>query len=246
MSKLVNKFKGRSQETIGGPLEALKTYEAGLPYIATISPSSRGSPEQKIWTERFLARFCMLASRSFRYAAEKSPGSEDLFDFGRAIAPFRAWANFFNGMPSQGVVQVNATEPEENFRRRDIWQAYYNTLSLYLQRNAALSASHLKDYKPLGGNHDSQDRNMPDSKSKQYEELSRVETIYEGLLLKEVSFPNANQTNIEVDDWTDQVMANWRVICGPSWQNDDLGPGGQEAAGRKVLDVRNFKSSKYP
>ena len=183
----------------------------------------------------------MLANRNHRTASKDYPVSEKSPDFASIIAPFRAWAKFQNSMPHQGLIQANATDPEGNIRRRDIWKAYYNTLSSYLQSNASFPIAHQEVHRPLGSNpSDPEDQNVPGPRLMQYEELSRVETVYEELLLKEISFPAAHQTNVEVDEWVEQVIANWRVTCGSNWRNADLGPGGQEAAGRKVLDVRQL------
>jgi hypothetical protein len=33
------------------------------------------------------------------------------------------------------------------------------------------------------------------------------------------------------------VISNWEVLCGPEWQDSDLGEGGQNAVSRNVLDV---------
>jgi len=68
-------------------------------------------------------------------------------------------------------------------------------------------------------------------------ELKRVETTYEGLMLEEIRFPKADEVDEEVEEWVEQVMRNWRVFCGPTWYDEELGEGGQEAAGRNVLDV---------
>lgn len=68
-------------------------------------------------------------------------------------------------------------------------------------------------------------------------ELKRVETTYEGLMLQEIRFPKAEEVNEEVEEWVEQVMQNWRVFCGPTWHDEELGEGGQATAGRTVLDV---------
>lgn len=72
---------------------------------------------------------------------------------------------------------------------------------------------------------------------RQSSELRRVEATYEGLLLKETVFPNADETNLEVLNWADRVMSNWSVFCGSDWQDKDLGGGGKEAMSRGVLEV---------
>jgi hypothetical protein len=77
----------------------------------------------------------------------------------------------------------------------------------------------------------------PNAKFHQRAELKRVENIYEAMLLKETSFPRASDSNQEIEEWTNAVIANWRFLCGPAWTDEDLGEGGKEAVGRGVLDV---------
>lgn len=69
-------------------------------------------------------------------------------------------------------------------------------------------------------------------------ELRRVEGAYEGILLREVSFPKANEAATEVECWADQVVTNWRMMSSPRWLDEDLGKGGKEAVTRNVLAVR--------
>lgn len=76
-----------------------------------------------------------------------------------------------------------------------------------------------------------------DSRIAQYAELKRVETAYESLLLNQVGFPKANEANVEVENWTDQVMFNWSLLIGPDWEEDDLENGGKAGVGRRVLAV---------
>ena len=121
--------------------------------------------------------------------------------------------------------------------RRRIWQAYHHTLSEVLVRVSAgfhdeLTADVTNDnaMAPLPPS-------LATAKLRLFQELRKVEATYEGLLLKEINFPMANETNLEVEQWTDQVMTNWRIICGPTWTDDEIGEGGHEAAGRNTLDV---------
>jgi hypothetical protein len=64
-----------------------------------------------------------------------------------------------------------------------------------------------------------------------------VEAIYEGLILKDTHFPKACENNDEIEQWIEAVMSNWRILCGPSWRDEELGEGGKGAVGRGVLDV---------
>lgn len=73
---------------------------------------------------------------------------------------------------------------------------------------------------------------------RQRTELKRVEIIYENLLIKETLFPKASETNHEIESWVESVMDNWRLLCGPTWDDNDLGEGGKEGVARSLLDVR--------
>ena len=97
------------------------------------------------------------------------------------------------------------------------WGYYYNTLSVLLQRETT--------------------QHVFDSRLQQGIELKKVEASYESILLKETKFPRADQANSQIESWVDQVMANWRIMCGHTWQDEDLGEGGKAALGRGVLEV---------
>ena len=97
------------------------------------------------------------------------------------------------------------------------WGCYYDTLSVLLQRQTM--------------------EHVFDSKLQQGVELKKVEATYESILLQEVQFPRADQASSLIESWVDQVMANWRVMCGHTWQDDDLGEGGKASLGRGVLSV---------
>jgi hypothetical protein len=75
------------------------------------------------------------------------------------------------------------------------------------------------------------------SRNQLAEELRRVETVCESALLREIRFPTANASNPQVEVWVEEVIHNWEVLCGPSWQDNDFGEGGQSAIGHNVLDV---------
>lgn len=153
----------------------------------------------------------------------------------RDLTALRAWARFWEGRPGQGLTALEGPSAESGIFRRHIWKAYYDTLSVILQ----LKLSYEPPLNVLAekSGHSTATRKL------QRIELKRVETTYEGLLLKEVRFPKANEANEEVEDWVEQVMRNWGIFCGPSWSDEELGEGGQEAVGRNVLDVSQHRCS---
>lgn len=125
------------------------------------------------------------------------------------LAPFRAYAKCCD--VTTGARAGRAHSPSR------VWRAYYDTLSVLLQNDMVQPIFH--------------------SKSQQRAELKSVEATYEAILLEEVSFPRADQVNAQVESWVDQVMANWRIMCGPTWLEGDLGKSDKAALGRGVLEV---------
>ncbi|KAG9631869.1 hypothetical protein KCV04_g9651, partial [Aureobasidium melanogenum] len=43
--------------------------------------------------------------------------------------------------------------------------------------------------------------------------------------------------NEEVEQWTNSIISNWSILCGPGWREVDLGEGGKAAVSRSTLDV---------
>lgn len=154
-------------------------------------------------------------------ASQTSPAND--------LVAFRAWATFWEGRPSQGATEIDGPKVESGILRRHIWKAYYDILSVILQRGLTYEPPPIAMAEKSG-------QSVP-TRVVQRAELKRVETTYEGLMLQEVRFPKADEVNEEVGDWVEQVMRNWRVLCGPTWHDDELGEGGQEGVGRNVLDV---------
>ncbi|KAL8887812.1 MAG: hypothetical protein Q9215_004673 [Flavoplaca cf. flavocitrina] len=230
-------IKGDLQDSAGKAQEAHRTYASMLPLISSTSLASRSLPEYRMWTERLLARYGMLM--------ENSPGPEGIGSQPRVytketLAPFRAWAELpwtDSAQPDGNIGHSASSITHCASIRRRVWQLYYNALSTILQQGLP--------YPPLGHEpptsaqttNSRNAKSSADLKLQQSLELRRVENIYEDVLLKEVPFPKANEANVEVESWTDQVVANWRVISNSSWQNEDLGKGGKEAMTRNVLAI---------
>ena len=98
-----------------------------------------------------------------------------------------------------------------------VWKAYYEALSFLLQNRIV---------QPLFN-----------SRSDLRMELHKVQAILEAILMSHTSFPKANQTNVDIESWVDQVMANWRALLSPPWKEEDLGPGSIAALGKTTLQV---------
>lgn len=230
---------GELQDNAGKTLEAHRTYASILPLISSTTLASRSVPEYRIWTERLLARYGMLMEN---FPGPEGIGSQPRYYTKETLAPFRAWAELTGADSAQSGGNIGQSAPSITHwasTRRRVWQLYYNALSTILQQGLPY---------PLVGHEPSTSVQMTNTgnakssaglKLQQSLELRHVENIYEDVLLKEVPFPKANEANVEVESWTDQVVANWRVISNSSWQNEDLGKGGKEDMTRNVLAVRH-------
>ena len=231
---------GNSQETTGNTYDAIQTYDSMLPYISTAQITSANCVENRYWTERLLARHCLLTSRDVRLQIEKS---KQTFSPETALAPFRAWARFWATSLSGDNEKIDGQIHKGGVSRRRVWQAYYNTLSLLLQQGTSYPY-------PIEGSPITA-KSVPTYESKipanprlqQMTELKDTEAIYESLLLKEVKFPKASEASSEVESWAGQVIVNWKICCGSTWQDSDVGHGGKEALSRNVLQVRQLRSS---
>ena len=138
----------------------------------------------------------------------QSPGSER-----SALATFRQWA--------LAISKTNPASPRlygfygSYHTRRVVWQAYYLLLSCALRESSSSETSG----------------------SGQASELRRVQTGYENELLRTTQFPQASQSNTIVEEWVEQVIGNWEMMCGAQWHESELGEGGRNSAGRNVLDI---------
>ncbi len=234
---------GSSQETAGNIYDAIQTYESMLPYISTIQSTSASSTEHRFWTERLLARHCLLTSRDVQWKVEKtkqnlSPKS--------TLAPFRAWADFWETGLSGDNGRLEGEDYRGGLSRRRIWQAYYNTLSILLQQGFSYPSSSEKPSAIAKTFSAYDNKLLANPKLQQFAELQKVQAIYEGLLQREVNFPKANEANTEVESWVDQLVANWRICSSSTWSDNDVGDGGKEALSRSVLAVCQSQNPSYP
>ncbi|KAI4199129.1 MAG: hypothetical protein LQ350_004819 [Teloschistes chrysophthalmus] len=159
-------------------------------------------------------------------------------DTGAILAPFRVWADFWASTSSfTNGSELGKSKMVQSLSRRKTWQLYYDTLSEILQRDVPYPVpTRGPSVTPREVSSDNV-KSLENPKLQQSIELRQVEGAYEEVLLKEVSFPKANEVNIEVESWVDQIMANWRTTLGSAWRNEDIGRGGKEALTRNVLAI---------
>ncbi|GME42465.1 filamentation protein [Neofusicoccum parvum] len=226
-------LKGVAQEKTGAVADAIKTYESILHFVGSDILSS-ASLQFKTWSEALLARLCLLLDLNHPSDRPEEPNA--------ALHAFRLWSRLMENGKAQFAGEAMTDPPD---MRRAVWKAYYDTLSIILRRGLLYSGSSDPDQALLGdaAEHASEDQYMS-ARLQQRAELKLVETVYEGLLLKETCFPKASETNEEVDSWAESVMSNWRIICGPAWTDEELGEGGKSAVGKGVLDILYRASTK--
>lgn len=216
-------IKGSAQVKTGASSEALVTFESALPIFASISAMPKQGKEQKIWTELYLTGFCMLSSQTF--ISKDTPVVET-----ETLSAFRAWARFWE---TQAAAPIGGRAPGADVSRLDVWKQYYMVVSIILQQELPFPITTLTTAYPSSS-----------TRLQQRTELKRVEAKYETLLLKDVQFPKAEETNEQMEDFVELVMQNWRVLCGSTWKEEDLGEGGAEGVSRGVLDILYRAASK--
>lgn len=144
-------------------------------------------------------------------------------------------------MSSTAQRRVSGYDPRNDlgYLWRDVWFAYYKTLSDILQRGWLYASGQTPDTTPriLESPESLGEDEFMASRLRQRAELKNIEAINESFLLKETTFPKATERNEDVEAWAEAVMSNWRVMCGPTWQDEELGEGGKSAAARGVLDI---------
>ncbi|EEH46071.1 uncharacterized protein PADG_02221 [Paracoccidioides brasiliensis Pb18] len=207
-------IKGAAQALVLGFEDAIRTFKSVLPWASTFVSNSPSSPQFLFWSEQLLSKAALIASEA---AAEGPLANENTVEF--ALRAFRLWASHPNVKQGDEASTALGTAPTNSVSRASIWKAYYGILSSTLRQVAYDSPSESPKRAQLTT------------------ELRRVEAICENILIKNTKFPKAEVANKEVEDWVEQVMQNWEILCGPEWRDDDFGEGGQDAFSRNVLDM---------
>ena len=216
-----------------------------LPYILTPSTLSSDLGEHRVWIQRLLARYCLLSHHLMK---SKSQNPEELLTssspitFTIVLTPFRAWAKFWKATSHQPPKVTTYSSDRGDVSQRVIWQAYYRVLSLSIRIRSIflLPTNGEQIFKQQATHYDL--KFFSESKLQQFTELKQVQSIYENFLMSELGFPKANEATPEIESWVDQVVENWKIICGPTWTNEDQMGGGKEAASRQILEVHEFVS----
>lgn len=215
---------GLAQEKLGAPQSAADTYQSALTIIEEAPSDVASSPQYRMWAGGVLARGCALSTRTEDQAT--------LQGLSRSLALFRTWGRYSGRKPGN-MAPGNSTQ--NDIPPRKTWSQYYQLLSMILRHDLVYPVDSMSELSINAGNVHAD--YLCRSRIQFVNDLKDVEATYETLLLQETKFPKASQSNEEVELWVQQVVANWRILCGPGWRDEDLGTDGKEAVGRRVLDI---------
>ncbi|KAI9041654.1 putative filamentation protein (Rhf1) [Aspergillus affinis] len=209
-------LKGAAQHMVSSAIEAIDTFNSLVPWLTSHGEASSNNPQFLHWSEKLLGEGAFLACEE---AIQQVP----VLDGGlakTALKLSRQWSS--HPLVKQGIISPvqHYDGDRESISKSAIWKSYYGLLS-------AILVHELEYYPPANGS----------ARPQLSSELRRVESLCESNLLREAKFPTADSQNTQVEDWVEQVIQNWEILCGSGWTDDDLGEGGQNAVGRNVLDI---------
>ncbi|KAG9685776.1 hypothetical protein KCU86_g11053, partial [Aureobasidium melanogenum] len=152
-----------------------------------------------------------------------------------ALISYRAWARIWTGDSASKTAAPSYSLGPYDVSNKDVWAMYYNFLSFLLSTDLVYTSSAESPLAVYNFEYPAHD--LAKMRLRQRSELKQVEAAYESVLLYKNKFPHANQSNEEVEQWTNSIISNWSILCGPGWREVDLGEGGKAAVSRSTLDV---------
>jgi len=206
-------MKGTAQSQNGDASEALQTFRPFVPWIDNIKARLPGQLQLSYWSEQMLAQTAFVASTNIDFAALQSDPQ-----VGVALQAFRLWADLTTR--SKEVSYATFGNSQAHLSNLRILKGYYDLVSRLLQHGFKYPS--IGEVRP---------------RLRQSAELRNVERMYENELLRNTRFPKAQESNEPIENWVEQVVGNWEILCGPLWRETDLGEGGRNAVGRNVLDI---------
>lgn len=195
---------------VSGSLEIFKSV---LPWVDEHTSTLSSQPQLLLWSEQLFAHMTLAASDGLDVSS-----SESDIQIVTAWQAFKTWAIFIDRSNDTSRDGFGITQPIR--KKFEVWKAYYLFLSELVQ--------HGIDHHALG---------EKCTRDRQVAELRRVESIYETELLRATRFPKAHESNRVFEEWVEQVIRNWEVLCSKSWPDAELGEGGRNSIGRNVLDI---------
>lgn len=207
-----------AQSIVSGTAESFKSLESFIPWLRGRDATSAG-PQLLYWLGRLLSKGAEVATEE---ASKHRTHDNDRY-VSAALKLFRLWAV----LPDKSKeIASDATEidgPSEPASAASTWKSYYDILTLVLQDALMYDPPESGDPRPQLAI-----------------ELQYVQEVTDKSLMREEKFPGANAQSPLIESWVEQVVRNWEVLCGPQWSDLDVGDGGQDAVGRRVLDVSTF------
>ena len=206
-------LKGATQSQAGSTILALQTFRSILPWLDDEQATILAQPQLLYWSEQLLGQMALTASKG---AISAKANSED--QVGLALQSFRRWAH----LASKGQEEPAGTfgNSTAHLSRFSLYEAYYMFLSQLLQTGVRCPEDSTKQ-PPV----------------RQTTELRTAERLYENSFLRRTRFPQAKESNEAVENWVENVISNWTILCSPAWRGSDLGEGGRNSYGRNVLDI---------
>lgn len=189
-------------------------YQTLLPWLDSNRSLVVSTPQLLYWAQQLLGRVAL---------GSNPPESASTAEYDNAsnfrLQAFRHWAVLTVKNKPVSSSSSSYGNTRGHLSNLAMWRTYYRFLSgILLQRPGAAECVTITS---------------PDLAV----EVRRVETSYESELLRHVQFPKATESNKPVEDWVEEVVSNWMILCGPDWMESDLGEGGRNSFGRNVVDI---------
>lgn len=208
-------MRGAAQHLVSGPQDALQAFYSLAPWMNSTSLGST-SVQFLYWSEKILADSALIAGDQ---VCTNIHNADDEI-MGIALKLFRAWSSHPAVKPGAPSQEPQFESSAEAAPKSSIWKTYYDVLSATLLHGLPYTNPAQGPERPQLAN-----------------ELRRIEAICEANLLREMKFPTAHSGNKIVETFVEQVIQNWKILCGPQWHDEELGEGGQDGIGRNVLEV---------
>jgi tetratricopeptide (TPR) repeat protein len=220
-------FLGVATEQKISPESALAVYSQAISAIDQAPVNLAGHSEYRTWTARLLGRISTLQSKQGHTSTLSSANA--------ALVSYRAWARTWTGDSSSRNAAPSYSLGPYDVSNKEVWAMYYNFLSFVLSTDLIYTSSAESPLTLYDSNYPTS--SLAQARLRQRSELKQVEAAYESVLLHKTKFPQANQSNEEVEQWANSVISNWSVLNGPRWREIDLGEGGKAAVSRSTLDI---------
>ncbi|RKF74498.1 putative filamentation protein [Golovinomyces cichoracearum] len=209
-------IKGSLLQKDGALVEAIAVFQSALAILSNIMSSPGQEKEVRLWTELYLTGSCMLSSNIL-----KNNFSTEILNY--SLTVFQFWAKFWESCFSS---PIGGIAPLADIPRRRVWKEYHIILSNIFKNWWSFSTNDILIPYP------------DESLYLQHRtELLRVEEHYESLLISEIPFPRAGDASVEVEEFIDIVMQNWRTLLGIGLKYQALNEDGHKAASKGVLNI---------